>query len=133
LYEKSGINTDRLVNFLEKFITGEYKNKLIILDNASAHRNERIKELVNRNNNILYSVPYQHFSNAIENFFSVLKSKLQKEEGLGYNNLKENISKVIRYIPKKYLNNILNGAYKNRDVKYIKTNKTRKRTLKKYL
>jgi hypothetical protein len=62
-----------------------------------------------------------------------LKSKLQKEEGLGYNNLKENISKVIRYIPKKYLNNILNGAYKNRDVKYIKTNKTRKRTLKKYL
>jgi hypothetical protein len=28
---------------------------------------------------------------------------------------------------------ILNGAYKNRDVKYIKTNKTRKGTLKKYL
>jgi len=133
LYEKSGINTDRLLDFLEKFITSEYKNKLIILDNASSHRNEKIKELINKHNNLLYSVPYQHFSNAIENFFSILKSKLQKEEGLGYNNLKENISKVVRYIPKKYLYNIINGAYKNRDLAYIKHNKTRKRSLKNYL
>lgn len=44
LYEKGGINTDRLIEFLEKFVTGKYKNKLIILDNASAHRNQRIKE-----------------------------------------------------------------------------------------
>ena len=56
LYEKSGINTDRLIEFLEKFITGKYKNKLIILDNASSHRNERIKELVNKHNNILYAM-----------------------------------------------------------------------------
>jgi hypothetical protein len=34
LYEKGGIDTDRLVEFLEKFITTKYKNKLIILDNA---------------------------------------------------------------------------------------------------
>ena len=27
LYEKSGINTDRLIEFLEKHITGKYKNK----------------------------------------------------------------------------------------------------------
>ena len=42
LYEKGGINTDRLVDFLEMHITNKYKNKLIILDNASSHRNEKI-------------------------------------------------------------------------------------------
>jgi len=69
LYEKGGINTERLVAFLEKFITEKYKNKLIILDNASAHKNDIIRNLVNKHNKLLYSVPYQHFSNAIENYF----------------------------------------------------------------
>ena len=32
LYEKSGINADRMVEFLEKHITNEFKNKIIILD-----------------------------------------------------------------------------------------------------
>ena len=36
LYENGGINTDRLVEFLEKNITSKLKNKLIILDNASS-------------------------------------------------------------------------------------------------
>jgi len=43
LYEKCGITTDRLIEFLEHNITSKLRNKLIILDNASAHRNERIK------------------------------------------------------------------------------------------
>ena len=76
------------------------KNKLIILDNASSHRNERIKALVNKHNNLLYAVPYQHFTNSIENYFSMMKSRLQKLNGLTYNNLKENINKVINEIPK---------------------------------
>ena len=100
LYEKSGINTDRLYDFLETHITNKYKNKLIILDNASSHRNERIKELIGKNNHILYAVPYQHFTNSIENYFSMLKSRLQKLDGLKYENLKENIQKVISEIPK---------------------------------
>ena len=37
LYEKGGIDTDRLYNFLEKYITNSNKKKLIILDNASCH------------------------------------------------------------------------------------------------
>lgn len=131
LYEKSGINTDRLVQFLETNITNKYKNKLIILDNASSHKNERIKELVGKNNTILYAVPYQHFTNSIENYFSMLKSQLQKEEGLTYEKLKENITNVIRGIPKEKYENIFKGAY-NRKAIYVK-NKTRKRIPKKYL
>ena len=127
LYEKSGINTDRLIEFLEKFITGKYKNKLIILDNASSHRNQRIKDIVNKHNNILYAVPYQHFTNSIENYFSMLKSRLQKLEGLKYDNLKENIKKVISEIPKEKYENIFKGAYE-RPEKYVPKNKTRKIT-----
>ena len=100
LYEKGGINTDRLIDFLEHNITSKLRNKLIILDNASAHRNERIKALVNKHNNILYAVPYQHFTNSIENYFSMLKSRLQKLDGLTHIKLKENITKVISEIPK---------------------------------
>ena len=125
LYEKSGINTDRLIEFLEKFITGKYKNKLIILDNASSHRNQKIKDLVNKHNNILYAVPYQHFTNSIENYFSMLKSRLQKLDGLTHIKLKENITKVISEIPKEKYKNIFKGAYE-RPEKYVAKNKTRK-------
>ena len=61
----------------------------------------------------------------------MLKTRLQKQEGLTYDNLKVNISNVIMGIPKEKYINIFNGAY-NRQSPYIK-NKTRKRTLKKYL
>ena len=125
LYENGGINTDRLIEFLEKNITSKLRNKLIILDNASSHRNERIKELVNKHNNILYAVPYQHFTNSIENYFSMLKSRLQKLDGLTHIKLKENIENVISKIPKEKYRNIFKGAYE-RPEKYIPKNKTRK-------
>ena len=61
-------------------ITSKYKNKLIILDNASSHRHEKIKELVNKNNKLLYSVPYQHFTNSIEGYFSLLKGAYERQD-----------------------------------------------------
>jgi len=71
LYEKSGINADRMVEFLEANITNKFKNKLIILDNASSHRNPKVKEVINKDNHLLYAVPYQHFTNSIENYFII--------------------------------------------------------------
>ena len=59
---------------------------------------------MNKHNNILYAVPYQHFTNSIENYFSMLKSRLQKihklGDGLTHIKLNENITKVISEIPK---------------------------------
>jgi hypothetical protein len=130
LYEKSGIDTNRLLEFLEKYITTTLRNKLIILDNASSHRNEKVKELVNKHNYLLYAVPYQHFTNSIENYFSMMKSRLRKIKGLTYNELKQNISIVINHIPKEKYENIFKGSY-DRQEKYIVKNKTRK--LKTYL
>jgi hypothetical protein len=130
LYEKSGIDSSRLKKFLEENITSKYKNKIVILDNASSHRNETIKNLINQNNKVLYSVPYQHFTNGIENFFSILKNKLQKEENITYNNIKRNITKIIRIIPKNIFYNIMKGTY-SRNIKYIKKS-IRKRNYKNY-
>jgi hypothetical protein len=107
LYDKGGIDSNRLYNFLQQYMTTKFKNKLIILDNASSHINAKIKELVN--NNLLYSIPYQYFTNSIENFFSMLKSRLQKLERLKYKELKKNIDKVVREIPKDKYKNIIRG------------------------
>jgi hypothetical protein len=131
LYDKGGIDSNRLYGFLQEHITTKFKNKLIILDNASSHRNAKIKELVNKHNNLLYSIPYQHFTNSIENFFSMLKSRLQKLEGLKYEELKKNIEKVVREIPKEKYINIIRGTYK-RPIGFIRKASNRTRKLKNY-
>ena len=57
--------------------------------------------MINKENYLLYAVPYQHFTNSIENYFSMLKSHLQKLDGLTHGELKNNITKTIKIIPKK--------------------------------
>ena len=48
-----------MVDFINKFINGKYKNKFIILDNASSHRNQLVKDVIKKYNNLLYAVPYK--------------------------------------------------------------------------
>ena len=63
----------------------------------------------------------------------MLKSRLQKKNGLTYLNLKQNIEKVITEIPSEKYENIFKGAYE-RPEKYVEKNKTRKiRKLYKWL
>ena len=131
LYQKGGIDSDRLVTFIKKYINKKYKNKLVILDNASSHRNANTKKIIMKNNNLLYSVPYQHYTNSIENFFSVLKSKLKKEEMEDYNGLKKEIKKTLKKIPKTTYKNIIKGNY-DRKGKYKSKKVSRKRSLKNY-
>ena len=125
LYQKGGLDSERFVEFLDTYITNKCKNKLIILDNASSHRNENVKHNIMKNNKLIYSVPYQHYTNSIEMFFSLLKSKLQKKQGLLYDDLNNNIKEVIKTIPEDYYKRILNGTY-NRQKDYIEKNKIRK-------
>lgn len=63
--------------------------------------------------------PYQHYTNAIELYFSLLKSKLRKLEGLKYNELRLNIKKAIKEIPKENYKNIIKGTYERQE-NYIK-------------
>ena len=69
-----------MVDFINKFINGKYINKLFILDNASSNRNQLVKDVIKKDNNLLYTVPYQHYTNAIEWYFNVLKTRLQKKK-----------------------------------------------------
>jgi hypothetical protein len=132
VYKKGGIDSNRMVDFINKFINGKYKNKLIILDNASSHRNQIVKDVIKKYNNLLYTVPYQHYTNAIEGYFNVLKSRLQKKKGLTYNELVKNVKDVLDEIPIHIYKNLIKGAY-DRNEKYVKRPSTRKRKPKKYL
>ena len=55
---------------------------------------------LNENNNLLFSVPYQHYTNAIEGYFHVLKSRLNKKNGITYDDLVKNVKIIIKDIPK---------------------------------
>lgn len=103
IYQKGGINAERLKLFLDNKVLIRRKNKLIIMDNAISHRTSIIKETVLKKNHLLYFVPYQHFTNAIENFFSVLK----KIDNLTYDNLKQHIQNTLSDIPRKHYKNII--------------------------
>jgi hypothetical protein len=56
IYPKGGTDSNRLIEFLNKFLS-EQKNKLIILDNASYHQTKTVKDLIQLNDNLLYTIP----------------------------------------------------------------------------
>ena len=88
--------------------------------------------LINKHNKVLYAVPYQHFTNAIENFFSVFKSRLQKKVGITYSELKENIKDTLKSIQSEIFKRIFKGSYE-RDEKYKrKSSKRSRRKSKQY-
>jgi hypothetical protein len=60
-----------------------------------------------------------------------MKSRLYKLDGLTHKELKANIDKIIREIPKEKYENIIKGTY-NRTEKYIKKPSNRRKTLKNY-
>ena len=59
LYKSGGMNSVRMVAFINKFISGKYMKCLIIMDNGGSPKSKsigiKIKETQNK---LLYSVPY---------------------------------------------------------------------------
>lgn len=100
IYSKCGMHSNRLIEFLNKFLL-EQKSRLILLDNASCNRTEVIKDLIQLNNNLLYTIPYNHRTQAIKGFFNVLKSKLAKKKDFIYEELCKNIENVLKEITQK--------------------------------
>lgn len=132
VYRQGGIDSQRLIEFLQKHIITKYEGKLIILDNASSHRNPEVKKAILENNNLLYAVPYQHFTNAIEQLFSVLKNKMSKEKTLTYDEISVSVEKTLNNIPKSYFENIIRKTYFERKATFVKQPSTRERKLKMY-
>jgi transposase len=131
VYDSGGINSERLIEFLGEHVLPGRRNKVIVLDNASSHRNPDVKSKIQHDNTLLYSVPYQHYTNAIENFFSVLKFHMQKEKPIGREAIIRAIDNALTKItPTKYRNFFKNAYERSKDYKRNKS--TRVRPLKNY-
>jgi transposase len=118
LYKKGGIDTIRLIKFLKELLKNK-KDKLIILDNASAHRNDTIKKFIkNSGNDYLHILPYKHFLNPIEAYFNQLKYYIKQKQPMNYEKIKESVEYGIKNIKKKNYENYFYNAY---DKKKLKT------------
>jgi len=69
IYKKGEINSDRLLEFLQKNFK-DIRSKIIILDNASSHKSAKVKDFITKYNFLLYTIPYQHRTQAIEGFLT---------------------------------------------------------------
>jgi len=121
LFEKGGVNSDRMVVFLNKILQSK-KKYLVIMDNAPAHKSKKIKKTIEDTGNLLkYTVlgetrllryPYKPKTNAIETWFSLLKHHIKDDKiGITFNHLSLNIKKSIRKINKNAYQNIFKYAY----------------------
>ncbi len=127
--KKARITIDRMKKFLVEDILNKIEGKVIITDNASVHRNKGKRESVEKKNKLFLSLPYQHYTNAIETWFSVMKSKLIKKDGIKLNELIINIGESIKEIEKEKYEKIIRGSYR-REKEYKKSG-SRKKELKK--
>lgn len=73
------INADKVVDFLDAFSLRVHKNTFIVLDNATVHRNKKIRELrpvwEKRGLFLFYLPPYSPQLNIAETLWRILKGK----------------------------------------------------------
>ena len=43
LYENGGMTSNRMVQFINKYINGKYEKYLIIMDNGGAHKSKKLR------------------------------------------------------------------------------------------
>jgi hypothetical protein len=80
IYEETGgINKEKFINFINKFIKNKYKNNIILLDNPIFHKSKEVKTKIEETeNNYLYSIRYKEITNMqIEAFINQLKHYLK--------------------------------------------------------
>ncbi len=117
LYKKGGIDSKRYIKFLNKHILKKYKNKLILMDNASSHRNQKVKDtIVNSNNDYVYILPYQHGLNIIEISFNQLKYYMKMDELMNFDEIKKSIKDSIKKINKENYINYFKGTYNKKNI-----------------
>lgn len=129
LYEEGGTNEERLIEFVNEFITSKYRNQLVIMDNAPSHRKETVKQAIEKNGNkLLKSIPFYPRSNAVENFFSQLKHYMRYEKIKTFQELSDTIKHVIdTKIPSTSLRNYFTFAYGDKPTPKVKVENVKKR------
>ena len=134
-YEKGGTTQERMVEFIETQIAPKYKNHLIILDNAKSHNNDMVKEAILRSGNqYLFTVPYSPVTNAVEMYFTQIKTHIKKNRDIyTFEGLEKNIDKAIYKVKPENYKNYFQYAYGiKEDMTYKRKPSTRKCKLKNY-
>lgn len=76
---QESINADRIVDYLDRFSFKVEKKTVVVLDNASVHRNRKIKEMrkiwEDRGLFLFYLPPYSPELNPAETLWRILKGK----------------------------------------------------------
>ena len=114
---KGSSKKDNFVEFIKGLIKKLDKNKTyyLLLDNASIHRSNVFKQLIedHKNINIIYNVPYMPEYNPIEMVFSKIKYFIRKQEN-NYNkvNLKNNILNSLKIVTPINLKNYFTHSLK---------------------
>lgn len=106
--KKGSINGVDFLNFIKNLINeNEYKNKILLMDNARIHHTQDVKNIIrNSNNRILYNVPYCPEYNPIEKVFSKFKEEIRKRTNeIKEERLQIKIKKSLNKITK---NNLIN-------------------------
>jgi transposase len=111
---KGGLKTNNILDFLNKYIKDKYKNYLIIMNNAVIHKSHNIKDLIeSTGNKLLYSVPYNPSTNAIEEFFSQLKHYIKKESPKTVDDIEKVLIDIIKNkIKKEHLEKYLKHSFR---------------------
>lgn len=134
LYEKGGMNTERMIEFLKKYVLKK-RNNLIIMDNSPSHKSLKIREEISKTTNTLqFSVPYRPKTNAVESWFNQFKHYFKLDSShLSFESLKNHISNVIIKIPSRHYKSYIKYAYESKDIrKYTPKHSTRRKTPKNY-
>ena len=111
---KGGIKTTNIIDFYNDVIKNNYKDHLIIMDNAVIHKSKIVRQTIEESSNhLLYSVPYHPETNAIEEFFSQLKHYIKKQSPNTYDDIQLVIKDIIKNkITKEHLTNYLKHSFR---------------------
>lgn len=73
-------NAEWIVTWIEKFLVRELvPGQVVIMDNASFHKNIKIKNLIEKAGcRLVFLPPYSPDLNPIENYWAVLKKRIKK-------------------------------------------------------
>jgi transposase len=96
------LNGDLFLYFLENFLVPQLKSgNVVICDNASAHKVDNVKELIeSKGARLVYLPPYSPDLSPIELYWSKFKQFLKKAKARTKENLHQAISNAINTITK---------------------------------
>lgn len=116
-YEKGGMTTERLVEFLNDILKDK-KDYLVVLDNAPVHRTLIVRASIEASGNkLIYSIPYTPRTNAIESWFSQFKHYMKLDRTLTIDEIKSSIVKALKKIKLENYLHIFQYAYRKEELK----------------